>query len=258
MNVDETVEAASSDFFWVPDDVHVVERDEITYTHSDRPAALFNAVTRVRPGEASPDDLVREVVERHRGSKSRWNVTAMADDRVLLEALREAGYRPGYEHRAYAIDVDDYDRDVPGDVEVRDVANTDELRDLYRVASDVSGEARSRSDEELAHEVDICTGPERRVARFLAVRGGEPAGSGGLTFFDGLSFGLLWGGGVRESHRGHGVYTSLLQARADAAEDRGIERVGLYGRQGTSGPIVEAHGFERHGPMVYWVRDMRD
>lgn len=256
MDVDTILEAASSDFFWVPDDVEVVERPEITYTHSPRRAGVFNLVTRVRPKQSSPRELVREVLEHHRGSRSRWNITPMADDLELLEALREAGYREGHRHYAYAIDVDAYERDVPEDVEVREVASVEELRTLYDVCTEVFDDARDLSESELADEVAQCTGPDRRVARFVGYRNGEPAGSGGLNFFDDLGFGLIWGGGVRKAHRGHGVYTALLQARADAAAARGLDRIGLYGREGTSAPIVEAHGFDRHGPMVYYHQDL--
>jgi GNAT superfamily N-acetyltransferase len=257
MNVDEMLEAANSDFFWVPDDVHTVDRPAITYTYSDRPEDGFNQVTRVRPEEADLDALVDEVLDRHRGSSSKWMVNALSDSPELREALREAGYEPGHTHHAYATRPDTYDRDLPDEVEVREVSSVDDLRVLYDIWEEVFGSKPDLGDARLADEVAECTGADRRVARFLAYRNGEPAGSGGINFFDDLGFGLIWGGGVRETHRGHGVYTTLLQARADLAADRGLDRMGLYAREETSAPIVDAHGFERFGHMTHFGRDMR-
>jgi len=258
MNVDEILEAASSDFFWVPHDVHVVDRDVITYTYSSRPEDNYNRVTRVRPECADLGELVEEVVGRHRGSCSEWTLTPMSDSPELRETLREAGYELGFTLHAYAIRPDAYRRDCSDDVQVREVSTLDELRTVYEIWDDVFGGKPELTDEELAGELEDCTGDDRRVARFVAYRNGEPAGSGGLTFFDELSFGLIWAGGVRKAHRGNGVYTSLLQARADAAANRGLDRMGLYARESTSAPIVEAHGFERYGPMVHFDRDLRD
>ena len=257
MNVDETIEGATSDFFWVPDDVHVDERAAIAYTYSARPDGNYNRVTRVRPEQGDPAELVAEVKARHAGSQSLWSLNPMSDTPAMREALGDAGYEMGHTHHAYAVDPAGYERELSDAVEVREVATLDDLRSLYDIWADVFDRKPDLSDEELAGELDDCTGEDRRVARFIGYRGGEPAGSGGLTFFDDLAFGLIWAGGVRESHRGHGVYTALLQARADAAADRGLGRIGLYARDETSAPIVDAHGFERHGPMVYFTNDLR-
>lgn len=256
MNVDEMLEAATSDFFWVPDDVQVVDREAITYSYSPRSEGNFNRVTRVRPQLADPGALVEEVYDRHLGSESLWCVNPMSDEPTMREALRQFGYKTGHTHHAYAVDPATYDRDLPQGVEVREVSTLEDLRTLYDIWVDVFDRQPDLTDQELANELDDCTGAHRRIARFVAFRNGEAAGSGGLTFFDDLSFGLIWAGSVREEHRGRGVYTTLLQARADAAADRGIERIGLYARDETSAPIVDAHGFERHGFMTYYEQDL--
>ena len=101
-----------------------------------------------------------------------------------------------------------------------------------------------------------------RTARFVAYLDGEPVGSGNLNRFDacGLtpgseaSFGFLWAGGVAPDHRGRGIYRALLGARCRWAEREGLGHVGLYANRKTSGPVVRGLGFQKHGPMAYWVR----
>jgi GNAT superfamily N-acetyltransferase len=254
MDIDEILEATAADFFWVPPHVEVVEREPITYTHSTNPSALYNRVVRVRPERADPESLVAEVRRAHAGRPSRWMLTPMGDTPELRRALAQAGYEEGERHVASSIGVAEYGRKPPADVEVRQVRTPTDLRLLYEIVGEVFGEAPELSEADLAREVGDCTGPERRVARFIAYRGGEPAGTGGMTFFDDLGFGLIWAGGVREAHRGRGVYTALLAARAEVAARRGVDTLGLYARVETSAPIVAAHGFVQHGTMVYYQR----
>lgn len=252
MNIDETLEAACADCFWVPLHVEVVEREAITYTHSPRPGIDYNRVLRARPELSDATALVDEVLEAHRGGASRWMLGALSDGPKIRHALTGAGYEATAQHLAYAIETDAYERRVPADVEVRQVRTVDDLRVLYEINADAFDHPFDIADERLERELVDCTGPNRRVARFVALRDGEPAGAGGMTFFNDLSFALIWAGGVRKAHRGHGVYTALLAARAKLAAGRGLERMGLYAREDTSAPIVAAHGFERHGPMVYF------
>ncbi|MFB6262306.1 MAG: GNAT family N-acetyltransferase [Bradymonadaceae bacterium] len=258
MDIDRVLEAAVSDFFWAPDDVSVVERSEVTYAYSDRPGANYNNVPRTRPDRADVEALVDEVVDRHEGSWSRWGVKPTCDVPELREALAGAGYEPVHELAAYAVDPREYERDMPDDVQIEEVSDVEDLRRLYEIWDAAFGGAPDLSDEELAEEVETCTGEGRRVARFLVYRDGEPAGTGGLTIFDDLEFGMIWGGAVREEHRGNGCYTALLQARADLAASRELRRIGLYARRETSAPIVDAHGFDRHGPVTHYYLDLRE
>lgn len=142
-----------------------------------------------------------EVKEAHAGSRSRWALTPMSDRPVLREALREAGYREGHAHFAYAVDPSEHARQVPDDVEVRKVGSVEALRVLYAIRDEVFGRDPGLSEEDLRRELKDCTGINRRVARFVGYLDGQPAGAGGLTFFEDLSFGLIWVGGVREVHR---------------------------------------------------------
>ena len=252
--IDEILETATADCFWVPPDVHVVDRPELSYVHSRRSPLNFNRVLRARPSQAHPGRLVAEVLEAHGDGDSRWTVNAISDTPQMRRALSDAGYKEGPLHYAYATEVGAYRRRPPAGVEAQPVGSIDDLRTLYEIRSAVFGGDVGLSWRDLERELDDCTGPDRRVVRFVAYRNGEPAGSGGMTFFDDLKFALIWAGGVVEEHRGNGVYTALLAARAQVARRRGLRRLGLYAREDTSAPIVDAHGFERHGHFQYFDR----
>lgn len=247
-SIDETLEAATADFFWVPAHVRVIDRSAINYASST--VAGYNRVVRVRPALEDPQALVDEVLEAHAGGSSLWHLNAMSDTPAMREALIRAGYVEGDMHGAYAIDTSSYARRPTGEIDVLRVETLDDLRALYEVHDAVFGADREISPQDLARELEACTGPRPRVNRFIAFRSGEPAGIGSMTFFDELDICLIWAGAVIEAHRSQGVYTALLAARAAASAERRITRLGLYARVDTSAPIVEAQGFERHGHMV--------
>ena len=251
---DEVLERAQGDYFWAPADVTVVDRPEIKYAYSSRAEGYFNAVVRVRPDRADPVALVHEVSEAHGEQPSQWSLNVFSNVAVLRDALGDAGYAPDQDLHGYILRPDDYDRKPPTDIVVRRVATREDLRALYAVRDEVFGSTTVMSDDDYGREVAQCADPAARVARFVAFSGDEPVGTGGLTFFDDLDFAFIWAGGVREAHRGRGIYTALLRARLDTAAARGIAALGLYARDDTSGPIVAAHGFERLGPMVRWSR----
>lgn len=254
MTVDEVIEAAQADFFWVPPDVHTVARPEIEYTWSDHDSVFFNSVVKVRPKLADPAALVAEVLSRHEGRRSRWSLNVLSDTAPMRAALQAGGYEEGDRHHAYVLDPRAYARRPDPRIEVRRVASLQDLLELYRVRDEIFDMHAPASDAEIANELRECTAPGAQVARYLAYVDGEPAGTGGLTFFDRLDFAFIWAGGVREAFRGRGVYTALLRARADDVRDRGLSLFGLYAKNTTSGPIVAAHGFTRHGHMIHWSR----
>ena len=82
--IDEILETATADCFWVPPDVHIVDRPELSYIYSDRPAMGFNRVLRARPSQADPARLVSEVLKAHGDGNSQWTINAMSDTRVRV------------------------------------------------------------------------------------------------------------------------------------------------------------------------------
>ena len=48
----------------------------------------------------------------------------------------------------------------------------------------------------------------------------------------------------------NGIVVQMLYA-----QQRGVERLGLYAMRDTSGPIVHKQGSSKHGPVYFWGRD---
>jgi GNAT superfamily N-acetyltransferase len=254
--MDETIERSMADFFWVPDDVHTVERPEISYLHSDRDTAMYNQVLRTRAEAGRIPELVAEVLEAHAGRPSRWSVPCTIDREPLEEALAAAGYQSAAEHFAYTIAVEEYEgRSAPG-VVVREVDSRETLDDCIEIASRSFDMVWTQTESDLCDQLEACTATNPRVFRSVAYdeATGAPLSSGGMSLFPDLGFAFLWGGCTVPEARGRGAYSAVMKARVRHARSRGLARVGLYAMIETSAPIVERQGFERHGPMVFWER----
>jgi len=62
----------------------------------------------------------------------------------------------------------------------------------------------------------------------------------------------LWGGGVAETARGHGVYRAVLGARLAYGAAHGAKMALVKGRIETSGPILRQAGFAVYGQEVIY------
>jgi len=250
MTFDEILERTQWDFFWVPDDVRVVDRPELAYLSCSRDAAYVNLVLRTRADEEAPA-LVEEVRGAHPGRTSRWLVTPTWDHRALASALARGGYEPESEHDA-AVLASDVELGG-GPFEVRRVSDFGGMLDWMRVvlrAFPAPGEPPP--ERELRRSLAQCTGGAARVARHVAYDGGEPIAAGGISAFPGMSFGLLWAGATVPEARGRGAYRAVLAARVALARRMGLRHVGLYAKSDTSSPVVARAGFTLHGKMSIW------
>lgn len=259
ISMDETIERTMSDFFWVPDDVRIEKREEISYLWSDRDSWLFNQVTRTRAEAGRIEELVAEVREKHAGRPSRWTVPCTIEREPLEDALEAAGYTAAIEHFAYAIDVEDYEaRDQAGLV-VRAVDSRETLLDCIAVANRSFDISREFTESDVVDQLLQCTRDDPRVHRFVAYDAATdtPISSGGMTLFPDLAFGFLWAGATVPEARGRGAYSAVLAARVERARACGLTHVGLYAMIETSAPIVDAQGFVRHGAMTFWDRPPR-
>lgn len=256
MNMDERLEAAMGDFFWLPEHVEIVDRAELKYVCAPEQNALFNHVVRARLRGGAIPSAVEEVLRAHQGRISRWTLAAPSCSDELVAALERAGYEAEeHIHHGYTCATNAYDRTPPEDVVCARVEDIEQLRALHRVQHQVFGDpTQPLTDADVARELADCERVDARVARFIAKIEGEAVGAAGVTLFPEHDIAFLWAGGVREAYRGRGVYTALLAARIDHVRARGISTVGLYARTTTSGPIVQAHGFEQHGVMRAWVK----
>lgn len=248
--MDDVLAATQRDLFWVPAHVERLTRADVGALRDGSDSGLLNQVFRTSAAPERVPALVEELSGWHSGA-SRWLVVPGAHREALLRALPQQGYASTFEGDAWTLpttaSVSAGDVRV---VRVHDRASLDDNLDAHErvFAADLSGLDRDR-------ELAACTGPGARVARFVAYTAdGAVAGSANLNAYPALGFGFLWAGGTVPGCRGRGVYRALLAARLLHARRSGLGRVGLYAKRDTSGPIVDALGFERHGPMAYWDR----
>jgi GNAT superfamily N-acetyltransferase len=250
LDVDDALERSLWDLFWLPPGVHVVDRPELLYLASDEGDDNLNTVLRVRATDAAADALVEEVDRAHR-VRSRWQLAPRSQSDALARALREHRYDIAHEHHAYSIRCDALPSTTT-DVEVRAVANLDELRAAINVNGRAFGRTFAPTDARLAADLAMCT--SGRVHRFVAYAHGLPIASAGMTVHPALDLVFLWGGGTVPEARGRGAYRALLAARIALARALSISRAGVYARNESAAPIVERLGFVRHAPMTYWSR----
>ncbi len=256
--MDEILEHATADFWWLPQHATVVNRTEITYVHSPVPARLYNAVARVSAPMARYGALIDEVSEAHRERPSDWRLAAPSLDDALQRLLEGRGYRLASEAIATSIAVDAPRPPMPDWVEIRQVTTRSELLAQYDVMGRAFGnKTRDIPDEELDHHVSNSIGPDARCRRFLAIdrANDRPVATASYNVFEALGFGFLWGGSTLPDARGRGVYSALVTARMQDARARGLNHVGLHAMTTTSAPILARQGFEAHGPYRVWQHD---
>lgn len=253
---DEVLARTQWDLFWLPQDATFVDRPELLALTCPRDQLFLNAVVRTRGPRDRLPALVEEVSTLHAGRRSRWTVGPLEPVAELERALSEGGYGRGDEHDGYSIATDALPARPARGITTRAVADMDDLVAWLEVVGRAFGEVRIGPMAELEQDLAACTGPQSRVHRVIAcdADSGTPLSGGGLTLFPSLSFGLLWAGGTVPEGRGRGAYSAGLAARAAFARARGIDRVGLFARIHSSGPIVAAQGFQRHGRTTFWVR----
>ncbi|MBH23528.1 MAG: hypothetical protein CMH57_03490 [Myxococcales bacterium] len=255
----ERFELAAADMFWVPPEVEVIERPEITYTRSANPNPLYNAVARSRAGSlAEVRRLVSEVLAAH-GGASRWRVFSHVEAPGLVDALTEAGYAKTHEHKLMVFPVERElgGREADPRWRVARIETVEQLLDCREVTEraferPMPHASRERLEEELAG----CADPDGRVARFVVYdrASGEAASAGGLTLDPRFGLGFLWAGGTVPEFQGQGAYSMLIRARLDHARAAGLSHVGLYARLDTSAPVVARRGFTCEGRMDWWER----
>jgi hypothetical protein len=254
LDPDDLLERSQWDFFWVPEDVRVVDRPELLYVSCPRDVQYLNYVTRTRAEAPRLPALVDEVVGAHANVRSRWLVRTMPGHRELERALAIGGYTPAVQAETRVVAVDDYRREAADELRVRAVSTRQELEDCIRVQEAAFGDTRAHTEAEIEAFLADCTRPGRRVVRYVAYdrETDRPVATGCMTAFADLRFGLLWGGGTVAEARGRGAYTTLVATRIAAARRLGLTHVGLYALVDTSAPIVAKQGFRCHGTMRYW------
>lgn len=251
----DRLRATQCDFFWVPPDARVVDRDEIAYLACPRDLAYVNTVTRTTaPPERLPT-LIAEVLQAQAGVRSSWMVFEEPGSAALEAALTDAGYREHSRYDAMVVRTDAF-RPRPSSAHAVEVTDMAALRDWHDVHAAAFGDRMLPDDETLLRrDLEHCTRPGRRTLRFVARDGdGRPLASASMNTYPDLDLCFFWGGGTAPEARGQGAYSALVAARVAVAAALGAELVGIFARLETSAPIVAKQGFEVVGRKAYWGR----
>lgn len=256
-DIDVIFEQAVCDSWWVQDNGEVVKRPEITYLKSEHDMRLYNAVIRVSPQYKDTQKLVCEVMEAHQGRGSEWRIGTPSYTKNLESSVLRAGYKEDGMADAWSVDVSCSRRAIPSNIYIERVGNLQQMRDMDHVMCLAFSKPVPKSDALLEKELLLCTGNRARCLRFIAYDKStrEPISTGGVNMFAQFSFAFMWGGCTVPKARGRGIYSALVTTRMQYAQQYGIERLGLYAMRDTSGPIVQAQGFDKHGPVYFWGRD---
>jgi hypothetical protein len=239
--------AEAAAWVWIPPEARTVETDEfllIAYPEhfSDPTVALRWASD--RPADALVDDVLDAAHALGRESVSFFELSDATRPRDLESRLQERGAELTETLAVLALDLREGrpDLDVPPDLEVRRVADLDDLRATDRIDVEVFGGSHA-DDEALAATASRL----EEDHRYLALRDGVPIGAAGHVVAGETL--RLWGGAVLPSARGTGAYRALLDHRLREGVEAGCTMALVKGRVDTSAPVLLRAGFQQYGEV---------
>jgi GNAT superfamily N-acetyltransferase len=124
-------------------------------------------------------------------------------------------------------------------VEIRQITDPAGLDKVVQVEDAVWNESHAWIADELGRELVL---PGEPLLMYLAYAEGVPAAAAWIRFHAGTDFAALFGGSTLPQYRKRGLYTTLLNVRAQAALERGYRFLSVDASE-MSRPILEKHGF---------------
>ena len=223
-------------------------------------------MVRVDPAYKDIPGLIKEVLEAHEGKESAWRIGAPSYTTTLESLLLKEDYKLMGTADAWIIDVNSRRPELPSDILIQRVESIQQLRDMDLVISrsfpsmpsnNPQEESPYKTDAEYQQELQMCTGPNARCLRFVVYdqKNHTPLSTGGVNLFPKFGLAFMWAGCTVPEARGRGIYSALVTERMRHAKTHGIENLGLYAMRDTSGPIVQAQGFEKHGPVYFFEKN---
>ncbi|MBS1706003.1 MAG: GNAT family N-acetyltransferase [Armatimonadetes bacterium] len=209
----------------------------IRVDYLDESSVIWSELT-----EETADSAIQAQVEFVRSCRRsfEWKLYDYDSPADLGTRLRAAGFREEPSETVLVISVSEALKwTVAADFEVRVCASEDDVEAYKQVAETVFAKNYQPTCDELLCE--IRKGRNSNVG-FVCYQDSTPVGCGRLYPNPGCHFAGLYGGGTLPSHRGRGVYHSLLAARARYAYQAGCKNL-LIDALPTSKPIVERLGF---------------
>ena len=207
-----------------------------------RPASTTSFILYTDLDESSADDVIDEQITYFNRLQRSFNWKVYAHDRPadLVERLMARGFEV---HEAEAVMV----LDLPAapdsllarpQADVRRLAHRSQLGDVAAILESVWLVDFSWVHQRMGDHMDL---PDY-LSVFVAYVDEVPA-CAGWTYFNAGLFAGLWGGSTREEFRGRGLYTAVLAARVQEAQQRGMRYLAVDAGS-MSRPIAERHGFE--------------
>jgi hypothetical protein len=239
--------AESSAWMWVPPEARTVETDEfllVAYPEHFSDPTVATRWRSERPADALIDDVLDAAHGLGRDAVSFFELGEATRPPDLERRLRERGAELTETLAVLALDLTRGvpDLDVPPDLEVRRVADLDDLRAADRIDVEVFG--GSHADE------DALAATAARLAddhRYLVLRDGTPVGTAGHVVAGATV--RLWGGAVVPAARHTGAYRALLDRRLRDGAEAGCTMALVKGRVETSAPVLLRAGFSAYGEV---------
>ena len=240
-----------------PPEIEVVELDGAVLGINPWPGAQIVSIVGDGPSDVAAAVDAARAVARDRGKDTLGWWVAPEHDFVAPE-LEAAGLvnedTPGFEaiENAMVLLAAPAGGRVEG-VEVRISETWEDFSAGSQVARQVFG-LPPVSEEDLRERYETYRRPDNPGRGFIALVDGSVVGTSYAAFSPaGVN---LFGGSVLPEARERGVYRAMLQARWEAAVERGTPALTVQaGRM--SRPILERRGFEFIAPVRVFVDDLR-
>lgn len=194
---------------------------------------------------ANADVRIAEQVARFAGwdGPFSWNHYSHDQPPDLLERLSAHGFVPEEEPGAVMVlDLEDAQESLftTPSAGVRCIERREQLADVIAILEAVWGGSFAWVDERLGENMLI----PGYLSVYIAEVDGKPASCAWIYFNPNSHFAGLYGGSTLPEHRGSGLYTALLGARAREARQRGYRFLTIDAGS-MSQPIVARHGFRQ-------------
>lgn len=242
---DGAIAQAFVDWFWVPDGSETWDALGARVVRLPAYVArrMHATLHLTGSGDAATADLIDAVLEVARGAgecEVRFHVAERPEHEELLATLLQRGRVE--ETLAQLTFTGTPPSLASGAPDVRPVLEEGAARALDRIDVEVFDE-KPADAVRLSELVAECRAQweARTDARFVAWRGDEPLGSGGMSRADDVL--RLWGGATMPAARRQGVYAAVLRARLATGWEWGTSLAIVRGRVETSAPLLRSTGF---------------
>jgi GNAT superfamily N-acetyltransferase len=211
----------------------------------DREASANAILFASLDGAAADEAIERQVAFFGADGRSfEWKHFSHDEPADLPRRLRAAGFSPDEPETFVALDLERaISHPEPNGIEIRRLEDPSTFGVVAAVNEAVYGDP-----EHAAWLARVVTDEKRAepdsLSLYAAFAGETPVAVGWMRHRRGGAFGSLWGGSTLAPHRGRGIYSALVAARAEEARQRGCRWL-TVDCGAMSLPILERRGFER-------------